>query len=105
MRGSSSSSALPKFEERLVDLLAHPLVHVPLRPNRREAALLEYAYRADVAPRHVRVKRPLGHLAQQLGERGRRDAPPPVGAPEPVAHLTLPVALEAEHVSRDVAVG
>src|SRR6188472_1693141 len=98
-------SALPKFEKRLLDLLAHPLVQVPLRPNRREAALLEYAERADVAPYHARIERPLGHLAQQRRERGRRDAPSPVGAPEPVAHLTLPVALEAEHVTGDLAVG
>ena len=79
--GGFDLSASSKLEEHLVDLLARPLVHVPLRPDRGEAALLEDADRADVALHDIGVERPLGDLAQERREGAGRDAPPPEGAP------------------------
>ena len=71
---------------------------------RLEAALLEHAARRAVVRRDRRVQRPLVELAEERGERGARDAVPPVLAADPVADLADAVLLPAHQVAGDLAV-
>jgi hypothetical protein len=84
-----------ELKKILLDLVKPQLMVIDLP----KAAFLQYSNRSVVPSGDVRIEWPRRLLAQELRQRGRSDATPPVFSPYPIADEASAIGVPAANVS------
>jgi hypothetical protein len=83
----------------LKEILPDPVKAVLNATNLPKAALLQHSNRSEVLNRDVRAEWPRRLFAQELRQRGRSDAAPPVFSPYPITDEAPAIGVPAADVS------